>query len=125
MKALDNYKFTKDHEWITMDGDTAIIGITAYAADQLGDIVFVDINTVGETLNKEEVFGTIEAVKTVSDIFLPIGGEVLEFNEALEGNPGLINSDPYGEGWIIKLKPANVAEMNELMDENAYTALIG
>ncbi|MBQ9434806.1 MAG: glycine cleavage system protein GcvH [Bacteroidales bacterium] len=125
MKALDNYKFTKDHEWITMDGDTAIIGITAYAADQLGDIVFVDINTVGETLNKEEVFGTIEAVKTVSDIFLPIGGEVLEFNEALEGNPGLINSDPYGEGWIIKLKPANVAEMNELMDENAYNALIG
>ena len=125
MKSLDNYKFTKDHEWITMDGDTAIIGITAYAADQLGDIVFVDINTVGETLNKEEVFGTIEAVKTVSDIFLPIGGEVLEFNEALEGNPGLINSDPYGEGWIIKLKPANVAEMNELMDENAYNALIG
>ena len=125
MKALDNYKFTKDHEWITMDGDTAIIGITAYAADQLGDIVFVDINTVGETLNKEEVFGTIEAVKTVSDIFLPIGGEVLEFNEALEANPGLINSDPYGEGWIIKLKPANVAEMNELMDENAYNALIG
>ena len=125
MKALDNYKFTKDHEWITMDGDTAIIGITAYAADQLGDIVFVDINTVGETLNKEEVFGTIEAVKTVSDIFLPIGGKVLEFNEALEGNPGLINSDPYGEGWIIKLKPANVAEMNELMDENAYNALIG
>ena len=125
MKALDNYKFTKDHEWITMDGDTAIIGITAYAADQLGDIVFVNINTVGETLNKEEVFGTIEAVKTVSDIFLPIGGEVLEFNEALEGNPGLINSDPYGEGWIIKLKPANVAEMNELMDENAYNALIG
>ena len=125
MKALDNYKFTQDHEWITMDGDTAIIGITAYAADQLGDIVFVDINTVGETLNKEEVFGTIEAVKTVSDIFLPIGGEVLEFNEALEGNPGLINSDPYGEGWIIKLKPANVAEMNELMDENAYNALIG
>ncbi len=125
MKALDNYKFTNDHEWITMDGDTAIIGITAYAADQLGDIVFVDINTVGETLNKEEVFGTIEAVKTVSDIFLPIGGEVLEFNEALEGNPGLINSDPYGEGWIIKLKPANVAEMNELMDENAYNALIG
>ena len=125
MKALDNYKFTKDHEWITMDGDTAIIGITAYAADQLGDIVFVDINTVGETLNKEEVFGTIEAVKTVSDIFLPVGGEVLEFNEALEGNPGLINSDPYCEGWIIKLKPANVAEMNELMDENAYNALIG
>ena len=125
MKALDNYKFTKDHEWITMDGDTAIIGITAYAADQLGDIVFVDINTVGETLNKEEVFGTIEAVKTVSDIFLPVGGEVLEFNEALEGNPGLINSDPYGEGWIIKLKPANVAEMNELIDENAYNALIG
>ena len=125
MKALDNYKFTKDHEWITMDGDTAIIGITAYAADQLGDIVFVDINTVGETLNKEEVFGTIEAVKTVSDIFLPVGGEVLELNEALEGNPGLINSDPYGEGWIIKLKPANVAEMNELMDENAYNALIG
>lgn len=125
MKALDNYRFTKDHEWITMDGDTAIIGITAYAADQLGDIVFVDINTVGETLNKEEVFGTIEAVKTVSDIFLPVGGEVLEFNDALEANPGLINSDPYGEGWIIKLKPANVAEMDDLMDEAAYNALIG
>lgn len=125
MKALDNYRFTKDHEWITLEGDTAIIGITAYAADQLGDIVFVDINTVGENLNQEEVFGTIEAVKTVSDLFLPVSGEILEFNEALEGNPGLINSDPYGEGWIIKLKISNPAEMDELLDENAYNALIG
>lgn len=125
MKNLDNYKFSKDDEWITMDGDVALVGITAYAAEQLGDIVFVDINTVGENLDKEEVFGTIEAVKTVADLMLPIGGEVLEFNEALEANPGLINSDPYGEGWIIKLKPANVAEMNDLMDEAGYNAKIG
>lgn len=124
MKNLDNYRFSKDDEWITMDGDVALVGITAYAAEQLGDIVFVDINTVGENLDKEEVFGTIEAVKTVADLMLPIGGEVLEFNDALEANPGLINSDPYGEGWIIKLKPANVAEMNDLMDEAGYNAKI-
>ena len=118
-------KYTKDHEWVRLEGDDAIVGITDFAQSELGDIVFVDIQTEGETLAKEEVFGTIEAVKTVSDIFLPVGGEVLEFNEALEGNPGLINSDPYGEGWIIKLKPANIAEMNELMDENAYNAMLG
>ena len=118
-------KYTKDHEWVRLEGDLAVVGITDFAQSELGDIVFVDIQTEGETLAKEEVFGTIEAVKTVSDIFLPVGGEVLEFNEALEGNPGLINSDPYGEGWIIKLKPANIAEMNELMDENAYNAMLG
>jgi len=125
MNVPTNLKYSKDHEWVKIDGDIAYIGITAYAADQLGDIVFIDVTTVGDNLDKEEVLGTIEAVKTVSDVFMPIGGEVLEFNEALEGNPGLINTDPYGEGWLIKIKPSDVSEMNDLLDVNAYKALIG
>ena len=125
MNVPVNLKYSKDHEWVKIDGDIAYVGITAYAADQLGDIVFLDVTTVGDSLDKEEVLGTIEAVKTVSDVFMPIGGEVLEFNEALEGNPGLINTDPYEEGWIIKIKPSDVSEMNDLLDVNAYKALIG
>ena len=125
MNVPTNLKYSKDHEWVKIDGDIAYIGITAYAADQLGDIVFLDVNTVGDNLDKEEVLGTIEAVKTVSDVFMPIGGEVLEFNEALEGNPGLINADPYEEGWIIKIKPSDILEINDLLDVNAYKALIG
>jgi len=120
-----NVKYTKNHEWVKLEGDLAIIGITAFAAEQLGDIVFIDINTVGETLEKEEVFGTIEAVKTVSDMFLPISGEIVEFNEELEGNPALINSDPFGAGWIIKMKPTNPAEFDELLSEDQYKELIG
>jgi glycine cleavage system H protein len=125
MNVPTNLKYSKDHEWVKIDGDIAYIGITAYAADQLGDIVFLDVTTVGDNLDKEEVLGTIEAVKTVSDVFMPIGGEVLEFNEALEANPGLINTDPYEEGWIIKIKPSDISEMNDLLDVNAYKVLIG
>lgn len=124
MSLPSNLKYTKDHEWISIDGEIATVGITAYAAEQLGDIVFVDIDTVGETLACEEVFGTIEAVKTVSDLYLPIGGEVLEFNEELEGNPGLINSDPYQAGWIIKIKPSNLSELEHLLSDADYKAII-
>lgn len=124
MSLPSNLKYTKDHEWISIDGEIATVGITAYAAEQLGDIVFVDIDTVGENLACEEVFGTIEAVKTVSDLYLPIGGEVLEFNEELEGNPGLINSDPYQAGWIIKIKPSNLKELDHLLSDADYKAII-
>lgn len=124
MNIPANLKYTKDHEWISINGEIATVGITAYAAEQLGDIVFVDIDTVGETLACEEVFGTIEAVKTVSDLYLPIGGEVLEFNEELEGNPGLINSDPYQAGWIIKIKPSNLGELEHLLSDADYKAII-
>lgn len=124
MSLPNNLKYTKDHEWIRVEGDVAIVGITDYAAEQLGDIVFVDIDTVGETLAHEEVFGTIEAVKTVSDLYLPVSGEILEFNEALEGNPALINSDPYDAGWIIKVKFSNVAEFDHLLSADAYKAII-
>jgi len=120
-----NVKYTKDHEWVKLEGDNALVGITAFAADQLGDIVFLDVNTVGETLEKEEVFGTIEAVKTVSDMLLPMSGEIVEFNEALEGNPGLINSDPMGEGWIIKMKVSEPAEFETLLTEEQYKEIIG
>jgi glycine cleavage system H protein len=120
-----NVKYTKDHEWVKLEGDLAVVGITAFAAEQLGDIVFLDIPSVGETLEKEEVFGTIEAVKTVSDMLLPMGGEVVEFNNELEYNPGLINSDPYGAGWIIKVNVSNPAEFEELLSEDQYKELIG
>jgi glycine cleavage system H protein len=120
-----NLKYTKDHEWIKLEGDHALVGITAFAADQLGDIVFIDINTLDETLEKDDVFGTIEAVKTVSDLLLPVGGTVIEFNEELEKNPGLINSDPYGAGWIIKISVSNVAEFEALLTEEQYKELIG
>lgn len=121
----ENLKYSNDHEWLRMDGEFAYVGITAFAAEQLGDIVFVDVTTVDETLEQNEVFGSIEAVKTVSDLMLPVGGEVLEFNEALNDNPGTINSDPYNEGWIIKIKCTNPAEADSLMDAAGYEAMIG
>lgn len=124
MNVPSNLKYTKDHEWIVLEGDVATIGITAYAAEQLGDIVFVDIDTVGETLAAEEVFGTIEAVKTVSDMYLPISGEVMEFNSELEANPALINSDPYQAGWIVKIKVANVEDMTHLLSADEYKNII-
>ena len=120
----ENLKYSNDHEWLKMDGEFAYVGITAYAAEQLGDIVFVDVTTVDETLEQNEVFGSIEAVKTVSDLMLPIGGEVVEFNEELEGNPALINTDPYEGGWIVKIKPTNPAEADSLLDAAAYADLI-
>lgn len=124
MEFPSNVKYTKDHEWIRIEGDEAYVGISDYAQEQLGDIVFVDIPTVGETLEKEEVFGTIEVVKTISDLFLPVGGEVLEQNEALADNPELVNQDPYGEGWLIKIKPTDVSELDSLLDAEAYKTLV-
>ena len=120
----ENLKYSNDHEWLKMDGEFALVGITAYAAEQLGDIVFVDVPSVDETLAKDEVFGSIEAVKTVSDLMLPIGGEVVEFNEELDGNPALINTDPYGEGWIVKIKPTDAAEADTLLNAAQYADLI-
>ena len=125
MNIPENLKYSADHEWLKVDGDVAYVGITAHAANELGDIVFLDITSVGETLGKDEVFGTIEAVKTVADLMLPVGGEVLEFNEALEANPALVNSDPYGEGWIVKINMTDPAQVAELMDAAAYTAMLG
>ena len=118
-------RYTADHEWVRLEGDIATIGVTDYAQCELGDIVFVEVETEGETLDAEEVFGTIEAVKTVSDLFLPIPGEVLEFNESLESDPALINSDPFGKGWIIKLKVSDTSDFEGLMDAEAYTASLG
>lgn len=125
MNFPENLKYTADHEWIKVEGDTALVGITDYAQKELGDIVFVDVTSEGETLSSGEVFGNIEAVKTVSELLLPAGGEVLELNPALADNPALVNSDPYGEGWIIKVKLSNPAEVNALMDAAAYKAQIG
>lgn len=124
MNIPQNLKYTSEHEWIRIDGDVAYVGVTDYAQEQLGDIVFVDIPTVGETLAAGDTFGTIEVVKTISDLFLPVAGEVLEQNEALEENPELVNNDPYGEGWIIKIKPANAADAEGLLDAEAYGKLI-
>ena len=124
MKFPTNVKYTSEHEWIRLEGEEGYVGITDYAQDQLGDIVFVDVPTEGETLAKGEAFGSIEVVKTVSDLFIPIGGEVVEVNSALEDNPELVNKDPYGEGWLIKIKPTDVAEMNDLLDAEAYQKLI-
>lgn len=125
MNIPENLKYTKDHEWVKVDGDTVTIGITDFAQSELGDIVFVEVETEGEELEKEEVFGTIEAVKTVSDLFMPIEGEVLEFNEELEASPEVVNSDPYGEGWMIKVKVANQDDLDDLLDAKAYEELIG
>lgn len=124
MNFPNDVKYTKEHEWIRQEGDVAYVGITDYAQEQLGDTVFVDIQTVGETLAADEVFGTIEVVKTISDLFLPVAGEVLEQNEALEEQPELVNKDPYGEGWLIKIKPAADADFDSLLDAEAYKALI-
>ncbi len=124
MNVPENLKFTKDHEWIRVEGDTAFIGVTDFAQGELGDIVFIEVETEGETLDREEVFGTIEAVKTVSDMFMPLSGEVLEFNEKLEDAPELINSDPYGDGWIIKVNVAEVSELEDLLTADQYKELL-
>ena len=125
MNFPTNLKYTEDHEWIRVEGDEAYVGITDYAQSELGEIVFVDVNTVGETVGMNEVFGSIEAVKTVSDLNMPVTAEVLEFNDALNDQPELVNNDPYGEGWMIKVKVADAAELNKLMDAAAYEAFIG
>ncbi|MGE0077687.1 MAG: glycine cleavage system protein GcvH [Bacteroidales bacterium] len=124
MNVPSNLKYTKDHEWIKVEGDTAIVGVTDFAQSQLGDIVFVEIETVGETLDKEEVFGTIEAVKTVSDMFMPVSGEVLEVNSKISDQPDVVNKDPYGDGWMIKIKIANPAELDELLSPEQYKETI-
>ena len=118
-------KYTKDHEWIRIEGDIATVGITEFAQRELGDIVYVDINTDGKTVAKEEVFGTVEAVKTVSDLYMPITAEVVEFNKALDTNPELVNSDPYGEGWMVKIAIKDAAELTALLDADAYQSIIG
>ena len=124
MSFPNDVKYTKDHEWLRIDGDEAFVGITHFAQSELGDIVFIDVDTEGESLEKEEVFGSVEAVKTVSDLFMPINGEVLEFNKSLEDNPELINSDPYGEGWIIRVSVSNTDELEELLSSYDYKKLV-
>mgnify|MGYP001251772436 FL=1 len=125
MNIPDNLKYTKEHEWVRLEGDVAVVGITDFAQGELGDIVFVEVETVDETLDADEVFGTVEAVKTVSDLFLPVAGEIVEFNEAVEDDPALVNNDPYGEGWLIKVKVSNPADVDGLLDGEAYKAIIG
>ena len=124
MNIPENLKYTKDHEWLRVEGDEAFVGITDFAQNELGDIVFVEVETVDETLDKDEVFGTIEAVKTVSDLLLPVGGEITEFNEKLEDAPELINSDPYGDGWIVKIKISDPGEVDTLLSAADYKDLI-
>ncbi|MBN2518989.1 MAG: glycine cleavage system protein GcvH [Bacteroidales bacterium] len=124
MNIPGNLKYTKEHEWIKAQGNEAIVGITDYAQGELGDIVFLEIETVGEELGKDEVFGTVEAVKTVSDLFMPVSGKVIEFNTKLEGTPELVNKDPYGEGWLIKITVKNQGELDELFDADGYRSLI-
>ena len=120
-----NLKYTKDHEWISIDGDTATVGITDFAQKELGDIVYVEVETLDQIVDKDEVFGTVEAVKTVSDLFQPLTGEIIAFNDALEATPESVNSDPYGAGWMIKIKIANMAEIDELLSSDSYKELIG
>lgn len=125
MNIPQNLKFTKDHEWISVDGDVATIGITDFAQSELGDIVYVEIETEGETMDQEEVFGSIEAVKTVSDLFMPISGEIIEFNEELESEPESVNSDPYGKGWMIKVKMSDASQIDALMNADSYKEFLG
>ena len=125
MEIKPNLKYTKDHEWISIDGNDATIGITDYAQGELGDIVYVEIESIGDSLNKEEIFGSVEAVKTVSDLFIPVSGEITEMNENLEDNPELINDDPYGDGWIIKMKINDSSELNDLLSPEEYKDLVG
>ncbi|MFV8341756.1 glycine cleavage system protein GcvH [Flavobacterium sp. XS2P39] len=125
MNIPANLKYTKDHEWISIDGDIATVGITDFAQKELGDIVYVEVETLDQTLEKDEVFGTVEAVKTVSDLFLPLSGEIIEFNDALENTPESVNSDPYGAGWMIKIKISNEAEIDSLLSSESYKELIG
>jgi glycine cleavage system H protein len=125
MNIPSNLKYTKDHEWVKIEGDIATIGVTDFAQSELGDIVYVEVETVDETLEAEEIFGTVEAVKTVSDLFLPLSGEIIEFNESLEDEPEKVNSDPYGEGWMIKVKCSDLSQVDGLMSAEDYKELIG
>jgi glycine cleavage system H protein len=125
MNIPANLKYTKEHEWIAIEGDIATIGITDFAQSELGDIVYVEIETIGETLSKDEVFGSVEAVKTVSDLYMPVSGEILEFNGELESNPEAVNNDPYGSGRMIKVQISDMSEIEELMDATAYQDLVG
>ena len=125
MNVPSNLKYTKDHEWISVDGDIATVGITHFAQGELGDIVYVEVETLDETLERGEVFGTVEAVKTVSDLFMPLSGEIVEFNEALESEPEKVNSDPYGDGWMIKIKISNIDELDDLINDAGYKEVIG
>jgi glycine cleavage system H protein len=125
MSIPANLKYTKDHEWISIEGDIATVGITHFAQKELGDIVYVEVETLDQTLAKDEVFGTVEAVKTVSDLFLPLSGEIIEFNDGLEREPEKVNSDPYGAGWMIKIKIADVSEIDSLLTDQSYKILIG
>jgi glycine cleavage system H protein len=125
MNIPANLKYTKDHEWVSIEGEIATVGITDFAQKELGDIVYVEVETLDQTLDKDEVFGTVEAVKTVSDLFLPLTGEIIAFNDSLESNPEAVNSDPYGNGWMVKVKIANAAEVEELLSSEAYKTLIG
>lgn len=124
MNIPANLKFTEDHEWLKVEGNEAYIGVSDFAQHELGDIVFIEVDTVGETIEKEESFGTIEAVKTVSDLFMPVTGEIIEFNAKLESNPELVNKDPYGEGWIVKIKMTDPAQANELLSADDYKKII-
>ncbi|NND78089.1 MAG: glycine cleavage system protein GcvH [Flavobacteriales bacterium] len=124
MTLPEDLRYSKDHEWIRVDGDEATIGITEFAAGELGDIVYIEIDTLGESLNQDDVFGTVEAVKTVSDLFIPVGGTVLEMNTALEDQPSLVNSDPYGEGWIVKIKIDSAEDLESLMTHSSYGELV-
>ena len=125
MNIPEELKYTKDHEWISIDGEIATVGITDFAQRELGDIVYVEVETVGETLDADEVFGTVEAVKTVSDLFLPVSGEIIEFNEDLEDTPEDVNAEPYSKGWMIKMKVSNPDDLNQLLDSNQYRELTG
>ena len=125
MNIPEELKYTKDHEWISIEGEIATVGITDFAQRELGDIVYVEVETVGETLDADEVFGTVEAVKTVSDLFLPVSGEIIEFNEDLEDTPEDVNAEPYSKGWMIKMKISNPDDINHLLDSNQYRELIG
>ena len=125
MNIPADLKYTKDHEWVKVEGDTAIVGITDFAQGELGDIVYVEVETLDETLDKDEVFGTVEAVKTVSDLFLPLSGEIVAFNESLEDEPEKVNTDPYGDGWIIKIKISDSSELESLLNDADYKELVG
>lgn len=125
MNIPENLRYTKDHEWLSVNGDTAMVGITDFAQNELGDIVFIEVETIGENLDKEETFGTIEAVKTVSDMFMPVSGEVIGFNDLLAENPEKVNQDPYGDGWIIKIRVKDPSQINELLDAAKYKELVG
>ena len=125
MNIPQNLKYTKDHEWVRVEGNVAYVGITEFAQSELGDIVYVEIETLGETLAHEEIFGTVEAVKTVSDLFMPVSGKVLEVNAGIDGSPEIVNNDPYGDGWMIKIEITNASELDTLMSASAYKDLIG